>query len=88
MVAMWRENEEWRVKENVPAVLNTVFAAPGKLEEVYPMGFYGKDRTGRPVRYDCFGRVDAEELWALLGGEQGREHGRTQVRTQAIPTAT
>merc|ERR1711924_105818 len=37
------------------------------------------DRTGRPVRYDCFGRVDAEGLWGLLGGEGGRERGREQV---------
>ena len=33
-------------------------------------------RAGRPVRYDCMGRVDAEAWWALLGGGD-REAGRT-----------
>ena len=59
---------EWRSREKIDGILEETLAEPAVLQRTYPMGWYGKDRTGRPVRYDCFGRVDAEALWGLLGG--------------------
>ena len=44
---------EWRSREKIDGILEETLADPAVLQRTYPMGWYGKDRTGRPVRYDC-----------------------------------
>ena len=39
---------------------------------VFPWGWHGKDRTGRPVRYDCLGRLDADDWWGVMAGDEDR----------------
>ena len=38
--------------------------------EVYPRGYYGVDKIGRPVYIDCAGRLKVKELTEIITEEK------------------
>ena len=74
-VALVREVLAWRAQQNIAQILSEPLPVDmPTLQRAFPHGCFGKDRTGRPVRYECFGRIVPEQLFGLFGeGQAGRD---------------
>lgn len=63
---MWQNFIEWREREGVDDILETYkFDEREAVQGVYPHGYHGVDKQGRPVYYERFGVLDVPALFAL-----------------------
>ena len=63
---MWEDFIADRAKNNVDELCATFeYDELPKFQEVYPRGYYGHDRVGRPLFIDNCGRINPDDIWKV-----------------------
>ena len=66
---------EWRKRENVDSMITDfAFSERADVQKVYPHGYHGVDKLGRPVYIERFGLLDVPKLFALTTEERMVKH--------------
>ena len=73
--AMMKNQFEWRKAEGVDNILNTFsFDEESQVKDIYPHGYHGTDKTGRPVYIERIGVLDMPKLWSVTTEERMVQH--------------
>jgi len=66
---------EWRKKESVDTVIDDYkFTERKEVQEIYPHGYHGVDKQGRPVYIERFGILDVTKLFQITTEERMVKH--------------
>lgn len=61
----------WRKENNVDTVLDDFeFTEKAQLMEIYPMGYHGLDKQGRPIYIERFGTLDVPKIFTITTEER------------------
>ena len=66
---------EWRKRENVDSIIvDYLFEERQAVQQVYPHGYHGVDKLGRPVYIERFGLLNVPKLFELTTEERMVKH--------------
>ena len=66
---------EWRKKEEVDNIIETFkYEEREAVQEVYPHGYHGVDKLGRPVYIERFGVLNVTKLFEISPQERVVRH--------------
>ena len=66
---------EWRKNENVDSIIAEYdYTEKKEVLEIYPHGYYGTDKLGRPVYIERFGILDVTKLFEITSEERIVRH--------------
>lgn len=72
---------KWRKENDVESAMEYEFPEKDQFHMYYPEGFYGVDRSGRPVYLQLPGRIDTDALWKFTTLDRAiRYHIKQQER--------
>lgn len=68
---MFTNYMNWRKENNVDTVLDDFeFTEKAQLMEIYPMGYHGLDKQGRPIYIERFGTLDVPKIFTITTEER------------------
>lgn len=72
---MWQNFIQWRETAGVDDIIDTYkFTERSEVQGVYPHGYHGVDKLGRPVYYERFGVLNVPALFAITNEERMIRH--------------
>ena len=68
---MFTNHIAWREKEQIDGLhLDWDFPERPQVEEIYPRGYHGLDKLGRPLYIERIGTLDIPKLWTVTTEER------------------
>ena len=72
---MYQNFINWRAEQGVDEIIETYkYTERAAVQQVYPHGYHGVDKLGRPVYYERFGLLDVPRLFEVTTEERIVRH--------------